>query len=131
LVVLFAELALGNIVRRVLHIIREEDVSLASDSILDSTLDSDDEDEFGKAAGRSALSAVSVAAATRNTLRAPSLYNLLESVPGTAATQVARVPSATESEARSRCKCSQQPIGILIATETDCTDPIVQTNTKF
>lgn len=96
------ELALGNIVRRVLHIIREEDVSLASDSILDSTLDSDDEDEFGNVARRSALSAVSVAAATRNTLRAPSLYNLLESVPGTAATQVARVPSATESEARSR-----------------------------
>jgi translation initiation factor eIF-2B subunit beta len=122
LVVLFAELALGNIVRRILHIIREEDVSLASDSILDSTLDSDDED---------ALSAVSVAAATRNTLRAPSLYNLLESVPGTAATQVARVPSATESEARSRCKCSQQPIGILIVTETNCTDPIVQTNTRL
>ncbi len=122
MVVLFAELALGNIVRRILHIIREEDVSLASDSILDSTLDSDDED---------ALSAVSVAAATRNTLRAPSLYNLLESVPGTAATQVARVPSATESEARSRCKCSQQPIGILIVTETNCTDPIVQTNTRL
>jgi translation initiation factor eIF-2B subunit beta len=131
LVVLFAELALGNIVRRVLHIIREEDVSLASDSILDSTLDSDDEDEFGNVARRSALSAVSVAAATRNTLRAPSLYNLLESVPGTAATQVARVPSATESEARSRCKCSKQPICILIVTETDCTDPIVQTNTSF
>jgi translation initiation factor eIF-2B subunit beta len=131
LVVLFAELALGNIVRRVLHIIREEDVSLASDSILDSTLDSDDEDEFRNAAGRSALSAVSVAAATRNTLRAPSLYNLLESVPGTAATQVARVPSATESEARSRCKCPQQPIGILIATGTDCTEPVVQTNTRF
>ncbi len=131
MVVLFAELALGNIVRRVLHIIREEDVSLASDSILDSTLDSDDEDEFGNVARRSALSAVSVAAATRNTLRAPSLYNLLESVPGTAATQVARVPSATESEARSRCKYSKQPICILIVTETDCTDPIVQTNTSF
>jgi hypothetical protein len=104
---------------------------LASDSILDSTLDSDDEDEFRNAAGRSALSAVSVAAATRNTLRAPSLYNLLESVPGTAATQVARVPSATESEARSRCKCPQQPIGILIATETVALSPLFKLTQDF
>ncbi|KAG6783342.1 hypothetical protein POTOM_012788 [Populus tomentosa] len=56
------EVAVGNIVRRVLHIIREEDLSLTTAAI-------------------AVLSAAAVAAAARNALRPPSLQTLLEDMP--------------------------------------------------
>ncbi|KAF8403607.1 hypothetical protein HHK36_011711 [Tetracentron sinense] len=80
------ELAVGNIVRRVLHIIREEDLSLSTSALGGLTLsaESDDEDDAERD-DHPVLSAVSVAAASRNTLRPPSLQTLLEDVPDSAA----------------------------------------------
>ncbi|KAF8395654.1 hypothetical protein HHK36_019604 [Tetracentron sinense] len=80
------ELAVGNIVRRVLHIIREEDLSLSTTAIggLSLAAGSDDEDDVDRD-DQSVLSAVAVAAASRNTLRPPSLHTLLEDVPDSAA----------------------------------------------
>ncbi|XP_010547127.1 PREDICTED: translation initiation factor eIF-2B subunit beta isoform X2 [Tarenaya hassleriana] len=76
------ELAVGNIVRRVLHIIREEDLSLttAAMSGLDLLDVSDDEDD-SKRSSYPAMSAAIVAAAARSTLRPPSLQTLLEGTP--------------------------------------------------
>ncbi|XP_024974198.1 translation initiation factor eIF-2B subunit beta-like isoform X2 [Cynara cardunculus var. scolymus] len=76
------EVAVGNIVRRVLHIIREEDLSLTTASIGGLSLHpmSDDEDNVDP----DDLSAAAVAAAARSTLRAPSLQTLLEGVPHSA-----------------------------------------------
>uniref|UniRef100_A0A7C9EBF8 Translation initiation factor eIF2B subunit beta n=1 Tax=Opuntia streptacantha TaxID=393608 RepID=A0A7C9EBF8_OPUST len=80
------ELAVGNIVRRVLHIIREEDLSLTTAAIggLNISAGSDD-DENDDADDRPPLSAAAVAAAARSTLRPPSLQTLLEDVPDAAA----------------------------------------------
>ncbi|WOH04421.1 hypothetical protein DCAR_0623830 [Daucus carota subsp. sativus] len=80
------ELAVGNIVRRVLHIIREEDLSLTTATIggLSVSAASDDEDELERG-DHPALSAAAVAAASRSTLRPPSLQTLLEDVPHSAA----------------------------------------------
>ncbi|KAI3674515.1 hypothetical protein L2E82_52215 [Cichorium intybus] len=68
------ELAVGNIVRRVLHIIREEDLSLTTTSIGGLSLQalSDDEDTVDRD-DRPVLSAAAVAAAARSNLRPPSL----------------------------------------------------------
>nr|DAD29398.1 TPA_asm: hypothetical protein HUJ06_030866 [Nelumbo nucifera] len=87
------ELAVGNIVRRVLHIIREEDISLATNAIggLGLSVGSDDEDDAAKD-DHPALSAAAVAAAFRSTLRPPSLHALLEGVPDSGA-----VPHASSS----------------------------------
>nr|GMD31779.1 translation initiation factor eIF-2B subunit beta [Ipomoea batatas] len=76
------ELAVGNIVRRVLHIIREEDASLTTAAIggLSISAESDDEDEREND-DHPVLSAAAVAAAARSTLRAPSLQTLLEDLP--------------------------------------------------
>ncbi|XP_019159122.1 PREDICTED: translation initiation factor eIF-2B subunit beta isoform X3 [Ipomoea nil] len=76
------ELAVGNIVRRVLHIIREEDASLTTAAIggLSISAGSDDEDEREND-DHPVLSAAAVAAAARSTLRAPSLQTLLEDLP--------------------------------------------------
>lgn len=76
-----AELAVGNIVRRVLHIIREEDLSLVTDAVagLGMFAGSDDEDDVERD-DYPALSAASVAAAARSTSRPPSLQTLLEDV---------------------------------------------------
>lgn len=76
------ELAVGNIVRRVLHIIREEDLSLTTAAIggLDILAESDDEDDNGNANDHPVLSAAQVAAASRSSLRPPSLQTLLEDV---------------------------------------------------
>ncbi|GLJ40595.1 hypothetical protein SUGI_0838010 [Cryptomeria japonica] len=76
------ELAVGNIVRRVLHLIRDEDVALATTDVagLNVSTDSDDEADT-RHENSSHLSAAALAAANRNTLRAPSLHNLLESIP--------------------------------------------------
>ncbi|XP_058107019.1 uncharacterized protein LOC131250749 isoform X1 [Magnolia sinica] len=80
------ELAVGNIVRRVLHIIREEDLSLATTAIggLNLSAGSDDEDDADRD-DQPVLSAAAVAAASRSTLRAPSLQTLLEDIPDSAA----------------------------------------------
>ncbi|XP_076960782.1 uncharacterized protein LOC143637225 [Bidens hawaiensis] len=73
------EVAVGNIVRRVLHIIREEDVSLTTASIgglnLQGLSDDDEEDNHPL------VSAAAAAAAARTTLRPPSLQTLLEDIP--------------------------------------------------
>lgn len=80
------ELAVGNIVRRVLHIIREEDLSLATAAVagLGLSADSDDDDE-AEGDDRPVLSAAALAAAARSTLRPPSLQTLLEDIPDSAA----------------------------------------------
>ncbi|KAH7548539.1 hypothetical protein JRO89_XS14G0159100 [Xanthoceras sorbifolium] len=98
------ELAVGNIVRRVLHIIREEDLSLTTAAISGINLSavSDDEDD-GDRDDRPVLSAAAVAAAARSTLRPPSLHTLLEDMPDSAA-----VPhtssSGGDSEGKSKCE---------------------------
>ncbi|ONM06677.1 NagB/RpiA/CoA transferase-like superfamily protein [Zea mays] len=76
------ELAVGNIVRRVLHIIKEEDISSTAVGIegLSVTVDSDDEYD-SEHDDRPALSAAVLAAHARNALRAPSLQTLLEDIP--------------------------------------------------
>ncbi|KAJ4826419.1 hypothetical protein Tsubulata_036689 [Turnera subulata] len=85
------ELAVGNIVRRVLHIIREEDLSLTTDAIAGLNLsgasdgEEDDGDYYGERHDGQVLSAAAVAAAARSTLRPPSLQTLLEDVPDSAA----------------------------------------------
>ncbi|KAM7268358.1 hypothetical protein ACFE04_010524 [Oxalis oulophora] len=77
------ELAVGNIVRRVLHIIREEDLSLTTDAIgglnLSAALSDDEEDH--ERDDHPTLSAAALASAARNTLRPPSLQTLLEDMP--------------------------------------------------
>ncbi|KAK1370489.1 Translation initiation factor eIF-2B subunit beta [Heracleum sosnowskyi] len=80
------ELAVGNVVRRVLHIIREEDLSLTTATIggLSVSAASDEEDDLEKD-DHPVLSAAAVAAASRSTLRPPSLQTLLEDVPHSAA----------------------------------------------
>lgn len=101
---MIAELAVGNIVRRVLHIIREEDLSLATAAIAGLGLSgvSDDEDDVERG-DHPGLSAAAVAAAARSTLRPPSLQTLLEDMPETAA-----IPhtssSGGDSEGKSRCE---------------------------
>ncbi|KAJ8755875.1 hypothetical protein K2173_024420 [Erythroxylum novogranatense] len=81
------ELAVGNIVRRVLNIIRDEDISLTTAAIggLNLSSVSDDEDDDGEGDNQPVLSAAAVAAAARSTLRAPSLHTLLEETPVSAA----------------------------------------------
>lgn len=88
------ELAVGNIVRRVLHIIREEDLSLATAAVagLNVSAASDDEDEVDRDDHSVLSAAVVAAAASRSTLRPPSLQTLLEDMPASAA-----VPHASSS----------------------------------
>lgn len=95
---------MGNIVRRVLHIIREEDLSLTTASIAGLSLSavSDDEDDIEKD-DRPVLSAAAVAAAARSTLRPPSLQTLLEDVPNQ--TSVHQTSSSGgDSEGKSKCE---------------------------
>ncbi|KAF3790317.1 Translation initiation factor eIF-2B subunit beta [Nymphaea thermarum] len=96
------ELAVGNIVRRVLHIIREEDLSLVTTGIGDLSLSpgSDDEDN-DEQEDRPALSAAAVAAASRSVLRAPSLHTLLEDIP-VATTAPHPSSSGGDSEGKSK-----------------------------
>ncbi|KAI3905536.1 hypothetical protein MKX01_036445 [Papaver californicum] len=96
------ELAAGNIVRRVLHIIREEDLSLATTAVggLGLSADSDD-DADAERDDRTLLSATAVAAASRSTLCAPALHTLLEDIPDSAAAP--HTPSSGgESEGKSK-----------------------------
>lgn len=105
------ELAVGNVVRRVLHIIREEDASLTTAAVggLSSASESDDEDEDEDDIGQDdhpVLSASAVAAAARNALRPPSLQTLLEDIPHpTAAPRTSS--SGGDSEGISKCKISR------------------------
>jgi hypothetical protein len=107
LCVLFAELAVGNIVRRVLHIIREEDLSLTTAAIsglnLSATSDGDDDDDDDGDGERDEHTVLSAAAAARNALRPPSLQTLLEDMPESVA-----IPhtysSGGDSEGKSKCK---------------------------
>lgn len=95
---------MGNIVRRVLHIIREEDLSLTTAAMAGLNLASvsDDEDD-NEHEIQPVLSAVAVAAVSRSTLRAPSLKSLLEDVPDSAL--IARTSSSGgDSEGKSKCK---------------------------
>lgn len=96
-----AELAVGNIVRRVLHIIREADLSSTTNAIGGISLDSDDDTE-ARNEDHPTLSASALAAAARNTLRAPSLQTLLEDLPDHAAPQTGS--SGGDSEGKSACK---------------------------
>ncbi|CAN7107617.1 unnamed protein product [Brassica rapa subsp. narinosa] len=101
------ELAVGNVVRRVLHIIREEDLSLATAAmagldLLDGS-DDDGEDDNCKGVGYSAMSAAVAAAAARSTLRPPSLQTLLEGTPESAA-----VPYTSSSGADSESKTADK-----------------------
>ncbi|EFJ06519.1 hypothetical protein SELMODRAFT_186716 [Selaginella moellendorffii] len=91
------ELAVGNMVRRVLHIIREEEATIVAAQVgVTPVSDSDDDADVDGVPG---LSAVALAAANRTALRAPSLHNLLESLPTSAGANVEPVP---ESDTKSR-----------------------------
>lgn len=100
------ELAVGNVVRRVLHIIREEDLSLTTAAMggLD-LLDASDDDDVDncKGIGFPAMSAAVVAAAARSTLRPPSLQTLLEGTP-----ESATVPYTSSSGADSESKTADK-----------------------
>lgn len=101
-----SELAVGNVVRRVLHIIREEDLSLATAAVggLGLVNESDDEDDI-KQHDDPVLSATAVAAAARNALRPPSLQTLLEDIPHAAAAPHTS-SSGGDSEGISKCMFS-------------------------
>eukprot|EP00250_Pteridium_aquilinum_P015954 c22857_g2_i2 orf=281-1489(-) len=96
------ELAVGNVVRRVLHIIREEEVSIATSTEAELVAGSDSDDNADSDNdGPPGLSAAVLAAANKSFLRAPSLHNLLESV---FVPSAAVVPSSSggDSEGKSR-----------------------------
>ncbi|PNT67277.1 hypothetical protein BRADI_3g23230v3 [Brachypodium distachyon] len=84
----------GNIVRRVLHIIKEEDISSTAVGIegLSVTVDSDDEYDSGND-DHPTLSAAVLASHARNALRAPSLQTLLDDIP--VSTALSRSASST------------------------------------
>ncbi|CAL4924779.1 unnamed protein product [Urochloa decumbens] len=128
------ELAVGNIVRRVLHIIKEEDMSSTAVGIegLSVTVDSDDELD-SEHDDRPALSAAVLAAHARNALRAPSLQTLLEDIPVTPA--ISRTASSTgdsDGKSKSGDKSSTRKlkhdviaaIGDLIDEIDSCYEPI-------
>ncbi|GAA0165959.1 translation initiation factor [Lithospermum erythrorhizon] len=132
------ELAVGNIVRRVLHIIREEDVSLTSAAIGGMSLaaGSDDEDNWDNE-DHAELSAASVAAAAaRSSLRPPSLQTLLEDVPHlTAAPHTSSSGGDSESKSRSADKSSRirklkhnviEAVNELILDITTCHEQIAE-----
>ncbi|KAI9113634.1 hypothetical protein K1719_015561 [Acacia pycnantha] len=77
------EVAVGNIVRRVLHIIREEDLSLATDAIAGLGISAGSDDEVD--VERDDYHVLSAAAAARSTSRPPLLQFLLEDMPDSAA----------------------------------------------
>ncbi|CAM8889064.1 unnamed protein product [Rhodiola kirilowii] len=100
------ELAVGNIIRRVLHIIREEDLSLTTATIggLNVTGVSDD-DNNDEEDDRPVLSAAVVAAASRSTLRPPSLQNLLEDIPDSTAVPP---PSSSGGDSEGKTKSADK-----------------------
>ncbi|XP_011000545.1 PREDICTED: translation initiation factor eIF-2B subunit beta-like [Populus euphratica] len=133
------ELAVGNIVRRVLHIIREEDLSLTTAAIaglnLSAASDGDDDDD-GEQDEHTVLSAAAVAAAARSTLRPPSLQTLLEDIPESAA--IPRTSSSggdSEGKSKSADKSSRtrrlkhdviEAVNELIQDITSCHEQIAE-----
>ncbi|KAF9688770.1 hypothetical protein SADUNF_Sadunf01G0022700 [Salix dunnii] len=133
------ELAVGNIVRRVLHIIREENLSLATAAIaglnLSAASDGDDDDDSERDE-HPVLSAAAVAAAARSTLRPPSLQTLLEDIPESAA--IPRTPSSggdSEGKSKSADKSSRtrrlkhdviEAVNELIQDITTCHEQIAE-----
>lgn len=104
------ELAVGNVVRRVLHIIREEDVSLTSAAIGGMSLaaGSDDDDNWENEDHPPLSAAAVAAAAARSSLRPPSLQTLLEDVPhSTAAPHTSSSGGESEEKSRSADKSSR------------------------
>ncbi|XP_051119308.1 uncharacterized protein LOC127243346 [Andrographis paniculata] len=95
------ELAVGNVVRRVLHIIREEDHSLATAAIGELSLGAESDDEHVLHDDHPVLSATAVAAAARSALRPPSLQTLLEDIPHSASAPRTS-SSGGDSEGRSK-----------------------------
>ena len=77
---------MGSIVRRVLHIIREEVLSLTTAAMAGFNLStvSDDEDD-GQRGNTPVQSSAVVAAAAKSTMHPPSLQSLLEDIPDAAA----------------------------------------------
>ncbi|CAM8966741.1 unnamed protein product [Rhodiola kirilowii] len=102
------ELAVGNIVRRVLHIIREEDLSLTTAAIgglnVAAVSDDDDDDEADDQPG---LSAAAVAAASRSTLRPPSLQTLLEDIPDST---TIHPPSSSGGDSEGKTKSADKSV---------------------
>ncbi|KAK8970802.1 hypothetical protein KSP40_PGU008794 [Platanthera guangdongensis] len=100
------ELAVGNIVRRVLHIIREEDLTSVASAVdgLGLSTNSDDDDNF-EHDDHPILSAAAVAAAARSTLRAPSLQTLLEGLPESA---LAPRPSSSGGDSEGKSKSAER-----------------------
>lgn len=94
-------------VRRVLHIIREEDLSLATAAmagldLLDASDDDDDGNDHNCKGVGYMSAAVAAAAAARSTLRPPSLQTLLEGTPESAAVPYTS-SSGADSESKSKC----------------------------
>ncbi|KAK3016941.1 hypothetical protein RJ639_007568 [Escallonia herrerae] len=77
------ELAVGNIVRRVLHIIREEHFSVLTSDTRNLNLSAESDDEDTDEQDYCSVPSVADLAA-RNVLRAPSLHALLETMPNSA-----------------------------------------------
>ncbi|KAG2549299.1 translation initiation factor eIF-2B subunit beta-like isoform X2 [Panicum virgatum] len=128
------ELAVGNIVRRVLHIIKEEDISATAVGIegLSVTVDSDDEYD-SEHDDRPSLSAAVLAAHARNALRAPSLQTLLEDIPvSPAISRTASSAGDSDGKSKSGDKSSTRKlkhdviaaIGDLIDEIDSCYEPI-------
>jgi translation initiation factor eIF-2B subunit beta len=120
--------------RRVLHIIKEEDISATAVGIegLSVTVDSDDEYD-SEHDDRPSLSAAVLAAHARNALRAPSLQTLLEDIPVSPA--ISRTASSTgdsDGKSKSGDKSSTRKlkhdviaaIGDLIDEIDSCYEPI-------
>lgn len=93
------ELTVGNVVRRVLHIIREEEASLATKTMTDVINEAESDGEDGD--GTASFSAAVVASVNRSVLRAPALHNLLESLPATSGTSC-NASSGGDSESKSK-----------------------------
>ncbi|CAD5196824.1 unnamed protein product [Musa acuminata subsp. malaccensis] len=98
-------LAVGNIVRRVLHIIREENLSSTTAAMEGLGLTAGSDDDEGEHEDRPGLSAAAVAAAARSTLRAPSLQTLLEDIPESA---VAPHPSSSGGDSEGKSKSADR-----------------------
>uniref|UniRef100_A0A7N0TQ74 Translation initiation factor eIF2B subunit beta n=1 Tax=Kalanchoe fedtschenkoi TaxID=63787 RepID=A0A7N0TQ74_KALFE len=103
------ELAVCNVVRRVLHIIREEDISLTTTAIrgLNVAVVSDDDDNNDEADDHPVLSAAAVAAASRSTLRPPSLQTLLEDIPVSTAVPP---PSSSGGDSEGKSKSADKSV---------------------
>lgn len=96
---------MGNIVRRVLHIIREEDLSSSAVSFEGLTVsEKSDDEEDGQRKGGPLLSPAAVAAAARSTLRPRSLQTLLED--GPIPVVQSNSSSGGDSEGKSKCRYS-------------------------